>query len=156
VRDCDESFADQNAGKIAMRSFLILLVTATSAPAGELRCPTEQQIPQASFSVDSRDWTLRPSMGLRYVEVMHGDEIRGYSYVTCGRGVGEYFTSTRRKHCRFVKDQISKIETQAFSHGRLEKCEIPNVPPPGITNSRGTSGWLHSTNDSYCVVLCDD
>jgi hypothetical protein len=139
-----------------MRSFLILLVTATSATAGELRCPTDQQIPQASFSVDGREWKVRPDLGLRYVAVMHGDEIRGYSYVTCGRGFGEYSTSTRGKRCRFVKDQISKTETQNFSHGLLEKCEIPNVPPPGVTNSPATSGWRHVTNDSYCVVTCDD
>jgi hypothetical protein len=150
------SFARQNADEIAMRSFVILLVTVTSATAGELRCPTQQQIPQASFSVDSREWNLRPDMGLRYVTVMHGDEVRGSSFVTCGRGIGEYFTSTRGKNCRFVKDQNSKIETQSFSHGQLEKCEIPNVPPPGISNSRGTSGWIHNTNDSYCVVVCGD
>ena len=143
--------------KIAMRSFVILLVTITSATAGELRCPTVQQVPQASFSVDSREWKLRPNMGLRYVNLMHGDGSRGHSSVTCGGGIGEYFTSTRVKNCRFVKDDISKIETDSsFSHGQLEKCEIPNVPPPGITNSRGTSGWLHNTNDSYCVVVCDD
>ena len=150
------SFARQNADEIAMRSFVILLVTVTSATAGELRCPTQQQIPQASFSVDSREWNLRPDMGLRYVTVMRGDEVRGSSSVTCGRGIGEYFTSTRVKNCRFVKDQFSKIETQSFSHGQLEKCEIPNVPPPGISNSRGTSGWIHNTNDSYCVVVCGD
>ena len=145
-----------NADEIAMRSFVILLVTVTSATAGELRCPTEHQIPQASFSVDTREWTLRPDMGLRYVTLMHGDGSRGHSFVTCGRGIGEYFTSTRVKDCRFVKDQFSKIETQSFDHGELEKCEIPNVPPPGITNSRGTSGWIHNTNDSYCIVVCDD
>jgi hypothetical protein len=138
-----------------MRSFLILLVTATGAIAGELRCPIDQQIPQASFSVDGREWKVQPDMGLRYVAVMHGDEIRGYSYVTCGRGF-EYSTSTRGKRCRFVKDEISKTETLNFSHGRLEKCEIPNVPPPGVTNSPGTSGLRHVTNDSYCVVTCDD
>jgi hypothetical protein len=140
-----------------MRSFAILLVTVTSASAGELRCPTEQQIPQASFSVDSREWNLRPEYGLRYVALMHGDGVRGRSSVTCGRGLGAYFTSMRVKTCRFVKDQVSKIEIDRnLSHGVYEKCEIPNVPPPGITNSRDTSGWVHSTNDSYCVVVCDD
>jgi hypothetical protein len=139
-----------------MRPFLILLVTVTSATAGELRCPTDQQIPQTSFSVDSREWNFRPSLGLRYVEVMQGDEIRGSSSVTCGRGTGDYYTPTRGKHCRFARDQISKFETHSLSHGRLEKCELPNVPPPGITNSPGTSGWIHVTNDSYCVVVCDD
>ena len=139
-----------------MRAFVILLVTATSATAGELRCPTRQQIPNASFSVDGRAWKLQPDLGLRYVTVMHGDETRNYSYVSCGRGIGDYVTSTRGKNCRFVKDQNSKMETQSFDHGRLERCEIPNVPPPGITNSLGTSGWIHNTNDSYCVVVCDD
>jgi hypothetical protein len=138
-----------------MRAFVILPVTASSAIAGELRCPTQQEIPNTSFSVDSRTWKLRPDMGLRHVTVMHGDEIRSYSSVSCGRGIGEYFTSTREKNCRF-KDQNSKIETQGFDHGRVEKCEIPNIPPPGITNSPGTSGWIHNTNDSYCVVVCDD
>jgi hypothetical protein len=140
-----------------MRSFAILLVTVTSASAGELRCPTEQQIPQASFSVDNREWKLRPEYGLRYVALMHGDGARGRSFVTCGRGIGEYSTSTPVKNCRFVKDQVSQIETNRnLSHGELEKCEMPNVPPPGITNPQGTSGWVHSTNDSYCVVMCDD
>jgi hypothetical protein len=142
--------------RVAMRPFVILLVTVTSATAGELRCPTQEQIPNTSFSVDGRTWKLRPDMGLRYVSVMHGDEVRGLSYVTCGRGTGEYSTSTRGKNCRFVKDQNSKIETLIFDHGQLEKCEIPNVPPPRITNSPGTSGWIHTTNDSYCVVVCDD
>lgn len=139
-----------------MRPLLILLMTLTSAAAGELRCPTDQQIPQASFSLDSREWSFQPSPGLRYVKVMHGDEARGRSSVICGRGTGEYYTPTRGKHCRFARDQISKFETQDFSHGRLEKCELPNVPPPSITNSPGTSGWVHVTNDSYCVVVCDD
>lgn len=127
----------------------------TSATAGELRCPTQQQIPQASFSVGSREWTFRPSLGLRHVTVMHGDGVRGSSSVTCGRGIGDYSTSTRA-NCRFVKDQNSKIKALRFDHGLLEECEIPNVPPPGVTNSPGTSGWLHDTNDSYCVVVCDD
>jgi len=139
-----------------MRPLLILLVTATSATAGELRCPTDQQIPQASFSVDGREWKVRPDLGLRYVAVMHGDGSRGASFVTCGRGFGEYSAPIPFKRCRFLKDQISKTETTIFSHGVLEKCEIPNVPPPGVTNSRGTSGWRHVTNDSYCVVACDD
>ena len=139
-----------------MRPLLILLVTVTSATAGELRCPTQEQIPNASFTVAGRAWKLQPDMGLRYVTVMHGDEIRGYSYVTCGRGTGEYSTPTREKNCKFVKDQISKTETTTFDHGQLEKCEMPNVPPPGITNSPDTSGWLHYTNDRYCVVVCDD
>jgi hypothetical protein len=139
-----------------MRPFLILLVTVTSATAGELRCPTEQQIPQTSFSVDGREWSFRPSLGLRSVDVMQGDEIRGGSSVTCWRGTGNYYTPTRDKHCRFARDQISKFETRNFSHGRLETCELPNVPPPGITNSPYTSGWTHGTNDSYCVVVCDD
>jgi hypothetical protein len=141
---------------MAMRAFVMLLVTATSATAGELRCPTQQQIPDTLFSVDSRTWKLQPDLGLRYVKVFHGDESRGYSSVRCGRGTGEYVTSTRGKNCRFVEDHDSKIETQTLDHGRLEKCEIPNIPPPGITNSRGTSGWIHNTNDSYCVVVCDD
>lgn len=140
-----------------MRSFVILLVTVTSATAGELRCPTDQQIPQVSFSVDSREWKVRPQYGLRYVALMHGDGARGRSSVTCGRGIGEYSTSTLVKNCRFVKDQVSQIEIDRnLSHGAYEKCEIPNVPPPGIKNSEGTSGWVHSTNDSYCVVVCDD
>jgi hypothetical protein len=139
-----------------MRSFVILLVTVTSATAGELRCPTDQQIPQTSFSVDGREWEFWPSLGLRSVEVMQGDEIRGSSRVTCERGTGYYYTATRGKHCRFARDQISKIETLSLDHGRLEKCELPNVPPPGIMNSPGTSGWMHVTNDSYCVVVCDD
>jgi hypothetical protein len=140
-----------------MRSFVILLVTVTSATAVELRCPTVQQIPQVSISVDSREWNARPQYGLRYVALMHGDGARGRSFVTCGRGIGEYSTSMRVKNCRFVKDQVSKIETNGnFSHGELEKCELPNVPPPGITNSQGTSGWIHDTNHSYCVVVCDD
>jgi hypothetical protein len=141
---------------MAMRALVILLVTATSATAGELRCPTQQQIPNTSFSIDSRTWKFQPELGLRYVTVFHGDEVRGYSSVSCGRGTGEYFTSTRGKNCRFVKDHNSKIETQSFDHGRREKCEIPNIPPLGITNSPGTSGWIHNTNDSYCVVVCDD
>ena len=140
----------------AMRVLVILLVTASAAFAGELRCPTQQQIPNTPFSVDSREWTLQPDLGLRYVTVVHGDGVRGHSSVSCGRGIGEYFTATRGKNCRFVKDQKSKIETQTFSHSHVEKCEIPNIPPPGITNSPGTSGWIHNTNDSYCVVVCDD
>jgi hypothetical protein len=139
-----------------MRSFAILLVTVTSASAGELRCPTDQQIPQASFSVDNREWKLRPEYGLRFVKLSHGDGVRAQSSVTCGRGLGRYFTLVRVKNCRFVKDQVSQIESRRFSHSVDETCEIPDVPPPGITNSRGTSGWVHSTNDSYCVVMCDD
>jgi hypothetical protein len=140
----------------AMRALAILIVTTSAAFAGELRCPTQQQIPNTPFSVDSRTWTFRPSTGLRYVMVEYGDGARGQSSVSCGRGIGEYFTSTREKNCRFVKDQKSKIETRSFSHSVIEKCEIPNIPPPGITNSPGTSGWIHNTNDSYCVVVCDD
>jgi hypothetical protein len=140
-----------------MRAFIMLLVTITSATAGELRCPTDEQIPQVSFSVDSREWNVRPQYGLRYVALMHGDGARGRSFVKCGRGIGEYSTSMRVKNCRFVKDQVSQIETdRSLSHGELEKCELPNVPPPGITNSPGTSGWIHRTNDHYCVVVCDD
>lgn len=115
-----------------MKSFLILLVTATSVTAGELRCPTEQQIPQLSFSVDGREWKVQPDMGFRYVAVKHGDGIGSYSYVTCGRGFGEYSTSTRGKHCRFVKDQISKTETQTFSHGRLENAKFRMFRHPAL------------------------
>lgn len=139
-----------------MKSVLILLATVASAAAGELRCPTDQQIPQSSFSVDSREWTLRPDPGLRSVALMHGDGSRGLSFVTCGRGTGEYSTSIRVKNCRFMKDDVSKIETSILSHGHLEQCLMPNIPPPGITNSQGTSGWMHKTNDSYCAVVCDD
>jgi hypothetical protein len=138
-----------------MRALVILIVTASAAFAGELRCPTQQQVPNTAFSVDGRTWTFRPSLGLRYVTVERGDGVTGRSSVSCGRGTGEYFTSTGVKNCRFIRD-LEKIETRIFSHSVVEKCEIPNIPPPGITNSPGTSGWIHNTNDRYCVVVCDD
>ena len=75
-----------------MRTPLILLMTATVASAGELRCPTAEQIPNASFSVDAREWKPQPDLGLRHVTVMRGDEVRGYSYVGCGRGTGQYLS----------------------------------------------------------------
>lgn len=61
--------------KVILVIFLICWggTALTSATARELRCPTRQQIPQASFSVDSRELTFQPSMGLRHVTVMHGD-----------------------------------------------------------------------------------
>jgi hypothetical protein len=139
-----------------MRTLFILLMTATVASAGELRCPTAEQIPNASFSVDTREWKPQPDLGLRYVTVFRGDEVRGHSYVGCGRGTGQYVTSTRGKNCRFVREHISKIETVSFDHGQSEKCELPNIPPPGVRQPPNTSGWLHSTNDKYCVVVCDD
>jgi hypothetical protein len=111
-----------------MKPFLMLLLTVASATAGELRCPTQQQIPAISFSADSRAWKLWPGLGLGYVTLIHGDETRNYSSVNCGRGIGEYVTSTRGKNCRFVKDQNSKIETHNLDHAQVEKCQIPNIP----------------------------